>query len=129
MNESVGFVRGVTLDVGNRRRAERFWTAVLGIDVTDRYDTYSWLAEVSPGVRLILQEVPEPKRVKNRMHLELTSPDPDGLIERVLSLGGRKVEDVHDPSYDLTVMADPDGNEFCVLRRLSAAIAGGAEMP
>jgi len=129
MADPVAVVRGVTMDVSDLARSERFWTAILDCEVTDRYDTYSWLDEIAPGVRLILQEVPEPKSAKNRVHLDLWSANANALIVRVESLGGTRIADVEDPAYSLTVMSDPDGNEFCISRRLSPALTGGAEIP
>jgi len=116
-------IRGLTIDVSNRDRAERFWGELLGFTVARRIDQYTYFDDPTEGVRLILQEVPDPKVAKNRMHLDLSSDDPAALLEKVKSLGGRVVSDVEDPSYSLTVACDPDGNEFCVVRRLSAGLA------
>ena len=116
-------VRGVTIDVSDRARAERFWSEVLGVPVSNRLDEFSYFNDVLPGLRVILQVVDDPKVVKNRVHLDLTSEDPDGLLERVVELGGSIVGDVEADDYHLTVAADPDGNEFCVSRRLSGALA------
>ncbi len=129
MPSPIGVVRGITLDVADLDRAAAFWGAVLGLEVIDSYDTYVWLEDVAPGIRLILQRVPEAKSTKNRAHLDVSSPDPQALIERVEALGGSRISDVEDPAYSLTVMADPDGNEFCVTRRLSSALAAGTKMP
>lgn len=127
--DTVGLVRGVTLDVADLSRAEHFWTSILGGEVADRYDTYAWLDEIAPGIRLILQEVPEPKTGKNRMHLDLSSPDPQSLKDRVVALGGAHVSDFEDPAYSLSVMADPDGNEFCISSRLSPTLVRRHDMP
>lgn len=116
-------IRGVTIDVSDRDRAERFWGGLLGLTVARRIDQYSYFDDAFEGVRLILQEVPDPKVTKNRMHLDLSSDDPPALLEKVKSLGGGVISDVEDPSYSLTVACDPDGNEFCVSRRLSAGLA------
>lgn len=119
-------IRGLTIDVSDRERAERFWGGLLALTVTRRIDQYSYFDDAFEGVRLILQEVPDPKVTKNRMHLDLSSDDPAALLEKVKSLGGRVISDVEDPSYSLTVASDPDGNEFCVSRRLSAGLAQGS---
>lgn len=116
-------IRGVTIDVSDRERAERFWGGLLGLTVARRIDQYSYFDDAFEGVRLILQEVPDPKVTKNRMHLDLFSDDPAALLEKVKSLGGSVISEVEDPSYSLTVACDPDGNEFCVSRRLSAGLA------
>lgn len=115
-------IRGLTIDVSDRDRAERFWGGLLGLTVARRIDQYSYFDDAGQGVRLILQEVHDPKVTKNRMHLDLSSDDPQALLDAVVSLGGRVISDVEDPSYSLTVACDPDGNEFCVARRLSAGL-------
>jgi hypothetical protein len=60
----------------------------------------------------------DPKTVKNRMHLDLTSSaqDRDREIERLLALGARRVDIGQDGTESWTVLADPEGNEFCVIR-------------
>ena len=69
---------------------------------------------------LLFLKVPEPKTVKNRMHLCLrpTDRDRDAEVERILGLGATMVNDLRDgPDRGWAVLADPEGNEFCVLRR------------
>lgn len=77
-------------------------------------DVDEWLAR---GQALVFVPVPEAKQVKNRLHLDLaphTSQDRDAEIARLLSLGARRV-DVGQGDATFTVLADPEGNEFCVL--------------
>jgi hypothetical protein len=62
------------------------------------------------GPRLWFQRVPEPKVVKNRMHLDLLAPDVEAEIGRLTALGA-KVLERHER---LTILADPEGNEFCL---------------
>jgi len=59
--------------------------------------------------------VPEPKRAKNRVHLDLVSPD-TSAIDELVQLGARVVGDHKVPggSHRWTVMQDPEGNEFCI---------------
>lgn len=78
-----------------------------------------WLDEVAPGVTLILQRVAETKTIKNRVHLELVATDAEATISRVVELGGTRIDDLDETDYALTVMGDPDGNEFCISRRPS----------
>lgn len=122
-------VRGITVDVTDLSRGRRFWSRLLGLEVVAENDAYVWLGEVAPGLRLILQRVPEPKTVKNRVHLEISPADPDSAISRIEALGGTRIDDVEGPDYALTVMCDPDGNEFCVNRRPSVALLRTTEMP
>jgi hypothetical protein len=67
---------------------------------------------------LVFVPVPEGKTVKNRLHLDLaphTSQDRDAEIERLLSLGAKRIDVGQGVDVTWTVMADPEGNEFCVL--------------
>jgi hypothetical protein len=62
------------------------------------------------GPRLWFQRVPEPKRVKNRVHLDLLAADTEAEIARLTELGA-KVISRHE---QMTILADPEGNEFCI---------------
>ena len=68
------------------------------------------------GRRLLFQQVPEPKTVKNRLHLDLhAGPDRrDGEVARLRDLGATVLQEVSEPGTEHVVMADPEGNEFCV---------------
>ena len=72
--------------------------------------------EVPPG--LVFVPVPEGKSVKNRLHLDLaphTSDDRDAEIDRLLRLGASRVDVGQPGDVSWDVLADPEGNEFCVL--------------
>ena len=66
------------------------------------------------GPRLWFQRVPEPKQLKNRVHLDLRADDVEGELDRLVALGARPLQD--QPNGDLVVLVDPEGNEFCLLR-------------
>ena len=65
--------------------------------------------------------VPEPKTAKNRMHLDVMTLDPEAEIARLVELGATRVADMEEFGYEWTVMADPEGNEFCLARALGGA--------
>jgi hypothetical protein len=100
----------------------RFWSEVLGYEVSDREDgPDEWYVELTgpdgAGPRLLLARGPDAKVGKNRVHLDVnaTDRDQDGEVERILSLGATRV-DVGQGEQTWVVLADPEGNEFCVLR-------------
>ena len=64
----------------------------------------------------MLQRVDEPKREKCRVHLDFMPADPDTAIAWVVANGGHHLAEVDEPDYRLAVVADPDGNELCLLR-------------
>ena len=69
-------------------------------------------ADEVPG--LLFARVPEPKTLKNRLHLDLRPDDRDAAVARLLDLGARRV-DVGQGEQTWVVLSDPEGNEFCVL--------------
>lgn len=83
---------------------------------TPAADLESWMRR---GQGLVFVSVPERKSVKNRLHIDLaahTSQDREAEIQRLLDLGATKVDVGQDPEQvTWTVLADPEGNEFCVL--------------
>ncbi len=84
---------------------------------------------VGPDDRFLLfLKVPEAKTVKNRMHICLrpTDRDRDAEIERVLGLGATLVDDLRKGDRGWAVLADPEGNEFCVLTRYQPGVEGDA---
>jgi predicted enzyme related to lactoylglutathione lyase len=111
----------ITFDCADSRRIAAFWAAALGYETAE--DTGDWIAlRAAQGVAPLLgfQQVPEPKAVKNRVHLDL-KPAGDGTMEaevaRLERLGARAVRLVRNsPDSMHTVMQDPEGNEFCVVR-------------
>jgi len=96
-----------------------FWAAALGYETGDLDRAEVYLDLVPPRADLpvvYLQRVPEPKVVKNRVHLDLYTADLEGLVSRLVSLGAVAVGGSLSGSEGgwWQVMADPEGNEFCV---------------
>jgi predicted enzyme related to lactoylglutathione lyase len=110
----------VVLDCADLDRSATFWCAVLGYAAgpatPGRYRQL--LPADGDGVELLLQRVPEPKSAKNGMHLDLRVPELDAEVARVEALGARRITalPVEEDGWTWHVLADPDGNEFCVLR-------------
>ena len=67
------------------------------------------------GLSVYLQRVPDRKTSKTRVHIDLTVPDVLAALARVEALGGRAVRNFAEPGENLAVVADPDGNEFCLI--------------
>jgi predicted enzyme related to lactoylglutathione lyase len=110
----------LALDAVDPEPIARFWCEVLGWQVVDVDEAGVSIAPADGAWPTIdVLRVPERKSVKNRLHLDLRA---DGLstdeeIERLLSLGARRVDVGQAPDSSWTVLADPDGNEFCLLAR------------
>ncbi|ONI79256.1 hypothetical protein ALI144C_25840 [Actinosynnema sp. ALI-1.44] len=97
----------------------RFWSRLLGWQFVAEHGEIDVRAPSSQGWELDLAfgEVPAPKTAPNRIHLDLASATPGdqaAIIERARDLGARSV-DIGQRDVPWEVMADPDGNEFCVL--------------
>ncbi|MEO1060412.1 MAG: VOC family protein [Actinomycetota bacterium] len=106
-------VECVMVDAVDPERLATFWTELLGLTVTHRTGPYVFVAAGGGLPGLGFQRVDVAKTVKNRIHLDIAADDPARAVNRVLALGGSRV-----PGYDeggFLVMADPEGNEFCVL--------------
>ena len=97
-----------------------FWMAVLGWAIVDQDDAGVSLAAAGTTMpTLDILQVPEGKAVKNRLHLDLRA---DGCstaeeLDRLLDLGATGVNIGQGPDVSWVVLADPDGNEFCLLKR------------
>ncbi len=107
---------GVTFDCAQPKAMATFWVQTLGYVEEGSDDEY--VAIIDPErrrPRILFQRVPEPKAVKNRVHLDLHVADMKVEVERILELGGKRLRMGEDDDGDVwTVMADPEGNEFCV---------------
>ena len=110
----------VVVDCADLDRAARFWSAALGyVDAGDDSAAYrSVLPADGFGVEILLQRTEDEKHGKNRVHLDLRTRDLDAEVSRVLALGARRLttDPIEEHGWTWHVLADPDGNEFCVLR-------------
>jgi hypothetical protein len=133
----------VVIDAADPHALARFWAAALGYEVEDHtaivdalvadgrlpaeavieVDGGRGFREVAAvrdpdgrGPRVLLQAVPEPKTVKNRVHLDLHvgTERIDAEVERLAALGARRLYEFADRGPRWVTCADPEGNEFCV---------------
>ena len=107
----------ITIDCLEVERVGRFWAALLGGDVHEPMPGWLRLASAADGRPMLnFQPVPEPKKGKTRVHLDLLTDDLDAATARVVALGGGPTGERHE--YDegtVVIMADPEGTEFCVV--------------
>jgi predicted enzyme related to lactoylglutathione lyase len=106
-------------DANDPRRLARFWAGVLGREMADdSHDGLALLPSDDAGFRIRFQPTGEPKTGQNQMHLHLTSTsleDQQQTVARALGLGGRHLDVGQRPEEGHVVLADPEGNEFCVI--------------
>ncbi|MGN0063950.1 MAG: VOC family protein [Nocardioides sp.] len=115
----------LAVDCDEPERLAAFWCAVLDYVVVDAEDGLVTIGPADeddgregPGAPVLtFAQVPEEKAVKNRVHLDLspTDGDQDGEVRRLIDLGARHTDVGQDPDVSWVVLADPEGNEFCVL--------------
>jgi predicted enzyme related to lactoylglutathione lyase len=105
------------VDCRDARALAEFWCAVLDWRVSEAEPGLVEIKGDEPGPTIVFVEVPEPKTVKNRVHVDVNPRDRDQAaeVERLLGLGARRA-DVGQGDVPWVVLADPEGNEFCVLR-------------
>jgi len=104
------------VDASDPERLGRWWAEALGwVVVNDDPDEFEIRATPDRVPGLLFASVPEPKSVKNRLHLDLRPDDQSAEVARLVSMGAHHV-DVGQGDVSWTVLADPEGNEFCVLR-------------
>ena len=115
-------LREVVVDCRDPGRLGRFWSDVLGWPLVENERGYCWLSSTgeptAPPPLLVFVPVPEPKTQKNRVHIDVNPSgcDVEEELERLLGLGATRV-DVGQGDVPWHVLADPEGNEFCLLAR------------
>src|SRR5262245_18031414 len=111
-------ITAIAIDCEDPELLAGFWTAVLGWQVTDRDGDLLSIAAPAAPFGIDFAKAPEPKRTKNRLHLDLNATDreQDAELRRLLDLGATPA-DVGQGEVSWHVLADPEGNEFCLLRR------------
>ena len=114
----------ITVDAHNPKALAEFWAEVLGWTVGEDGDDIGWWIERElndPNKTgfpdILFLKVPDSKVVKNRLHLDLRPDDQAAEVARLEKLGAKKIDigQSTDPDTTWVVMADIEGNEFCVL--------------
>src|ERR1700716_309182 len=109
----------IVIDAHDLPRLARFWTQALGWKVLSEREREIVIGtDENAPVGMCFMPVTDPKTVKNRVHLDLTTSAQDRHqeIERLLALGARRVDIGQTGAESWTVLAGPEGNEFCVIR-------------
>lgn len=109
----------VIIDSTDPDRIAPFWCGLLDTEVETRLDggRFVFLRAADGGVSIGIQRVPERKETKNRVHVDLEVDDLEELTRWVRSHGGSRVADHQTGEFRWRVMADPEGNEFCLVPR------------
>jgi len=120
MPDAIGRFHWIVIDTVDPARIAPFWCALLGVRERGWFgDDYLMLTTDGGAPPVAFQRVPEAKSVKNRLHVDLAVDDLDGAFAQIVAFGGSAVSDILEMpgGYRWRVMADPEGNEFCIVPR------------
>jgi predicted enzyme related to lactoylglutathione lyase len=120
MPDAIGRFHWIVIDTVDPARIAPFWCALLGVRERGWFgDDYLMLTTDRGAPPVAFQRVPEAKSVKNRLHVDLAVEDLDRAFAQIVALGGSAVSDILEMpgGYRWRVMADPEGNEFCIVPR------------
>ncbi|MCX5369474.1 VOC family protein [Streptomyces sp. NBC_00103] len=109
----------IVIDAHDLSGLARFWAEALGWRILSEREREVVIgADQTAPVGICFMPVSDRKAVKNRLHLDLTAPaeEREAEIERLLALGARRADVGQSGDESWTVLADPEGNEFCVVR-------------
>jgi hypothetical protein len=109
----------IVIDCADHETVVSFWLEAMGdyerVDVNEQYVAIAPVERSVGRPVLLFQKVPEPKTVKNRVHLDLRGEAMAEEVERLRGLGATFIaERTLGADVRWTVMADPEGNEFCI---------------
>jgi predicted enzyme related to lactoylglutathione lyase len=111
----------ISLDCADAGKQADFWAQVLNRSVDDGASPEFAAIGLQPGggeaagVVWMFHRVPEPKRAKNRVHVDFLAGDLDAEVQRVLTLGATHVRDIDEGGYQWATLTDPEGNEFDIV--------------
>jgi hypothetical protein len=124
---------GVVIDCHDPIALAEWWQQITGFEPTweqpfvpdPEGDTWASLKDpLGKQPHIAFQKVPEDKVGKNRVHIDLHAPDEEEAASRIVELGGRRLWRSTDPDDPFVVLADPEGNEFCVVRHPVTGASG-----
>ncbi|HKR99026.1 MAG TPA: VOC family protein [Candidatus Dormibacteraeota bacterium] len=109
----------LVIDCAEPDRLAEFWCVALGYERFGQVAQYRSIVPAGGGAgpKVILQQVPEPKRGKNRLHIDLAADDLEAEAARLVAAGARRAraEPVREFGIEWILMEDPEGNEFCIV--------------
>ncbi|MDQ6847253.1 MAG: VOC family protein [Candidatus Dormibacteraeota bacterium] len=112
--------QSIVIDCTDPLLVATFWGGALGLEVHGPDDGVYWIEPGGESPDILFLHVPEQKSVKDRIHIDLRPDDQAAEVERLTSLGATRI-DIGQGDVTWVVMADPEANEFCVLRPRAGA--------
>ncbi|MBT8228503.1 MAG: VOC family protein [Dactylosporangium sp.] len=108
---------GVTIDAVNPQRIASYWADLLDVTIEEIHEEEIRLArQPHRGVGVAVQRVADPTPGKNRIHLDMLVRDVGQATARAVALGGRALDEHCRDGYSWRIVADPEGNQFCLVQ-------------
>ena len=104
----------IMINSTNAKALAAFWSSYLETGIDAEHEGFIWLGRRAGETRLAFQQVEHATEGRRRLHLDFGSHDVDADIARATTLGATEVEDHSIGGFHWHVLADPDGNEFCI---------------
>ncbi|MFB6726577.1 VOC family protein [Kribbella sp. NPDC056345] len=106
-------LENIAFDCANAATLATFWAGVLSVEVdAEGNEFFATVNRAADGPTLMFLQVPEPRTVKNRLHLDLATADWDTELDRLLALGAQRLDEHNEYGTHWITLADPEGNVF-----------------
>lgn len=107
-------IGAVVINCADIELLTRFWSQALDLTAGPLTEGGRFRVLGGDRINLSLQVAQTPVRARDQLHLDLYTDDQPNEVARLIALGARHMRDNHDPDDDYVVLADPEGNQFCV---------------
>lgn len=113
-HEAMLVLSTIMINTVNLRPLAKFWAELLGTEIASEDESFIWLEATQGQTAVAFQAVAEPGVGTRRLHLDLAASDPEAELARAVGLGASQLSDHWSGSFHWYVLADPEGNEFCI---------------
>ena len=107
--------REVVVDCADPPTLARWWSSFTGYELRTDHEDWATIANEDQSMIIGFQKVPEGKVVKNRVHLDFWAVDEEAAAREIEAMGATRRWVSEDPDDPFVVLADPEGNEFCLI--------------
>lgn len=107
-------IKHILIDTADPQKLAKFWCDATGLKVENDYGEFITLEKTADFPTLAFYKVPDKKVGKNRLHLDFKVDNEDAEAKRLVDLGGQELSKHANGDFHWRVMADPEGNEFCI---------------
>ena len=115
MSDRVAKVGAVVINVSDFAKEKAFWGAVLGVGIAMEFPGFCWFEPQQEGGAMVaLQASPDPGEPGGRVHIDTQVDDVDVARARIEELGGSYVTENEVAGFRWAIVADPEGNRFCI---------------